>query len=104
MSSGRYWMRLSSLLALAASSSTVPASRLTALVLRYRTVLGALVAAGAGLIAWARVSAHVHHVQDVLAGLAVGLIAGALAVWLAGLMLRALARGTGRRGSRAVRP
>src|SRR3954447_13817633 len=28
VSSGRYWMRLSSLLALAASSSTVPASRL----------------------------------------------------------------------------
>jgi undecaprenyl-diphosphatase len=60
---------------------------LTALVFRYRRLLGVLVGAGAALIAWARVAAHVHHAQDVLAGLAIGLAAGVLAIWLVRLLL-----------------
>jgi undecaprenyl-diphosphatase len=54
---------------------------LAALVTAHKRALGAVVAAGAVLIAAARVAAHVHHVQDVIAGLAIGAAAGALAVW-----------------------
>jgi undecaprenyl-diphosphatase len=53
---------------------------LTALVLRYRRALGVVVGVGAVLMAVARVAAHVHHGQDVVAGLALGLAAGAVAV------------------------
>lgn len=60
---------------------------LTALVFRHRRLLGILVGAGAALVAWARVAAHVHHAQDVLAGLAIGLASGALAIWLVHLLL-----------------
>jgi membrane-associated phospholipid phosphatase len=55
---------------------------LAALVARYHRVLGAVVAVGAVLIAAARVAAHVHHVQDVVAGLAIGVAAAVLAVWV----------------------
>jgi undecaprenyl-diphosphatase len=41
--------------------------------------LGALFGAAAVLLAAARVAAHVHHVQDVVAGLALGAIAAAVA-------------------------
>jgi undecaprenyl-diphosphatase len=50
---------------------------LAALVVRYRRVTGALVGVGAVVVGAARVAAHVHHVQDVVAGLALGLLAGA---------------------------
>src|SRR4051794_41790446 len=49
---------------------------LTVLVLRYRRGLGVVVGVGAVLIAVARVAAHVHHLQDVVAGLAPGAPAG----------------------------
>ena len=49
-----------------------------------------MVAAGAVAIAWARVAAHVHHAQDVVAGLLIGLAAGALAAWLVQLLIRRL--------------
>jgi undecaprenyl-diphosphatase len=68
------------------------AGLLTALVFRYRKALGALVGVGAVLIAWARVAAHVHHAQDVVAGLAIGLAAGALAAWAVSLLAGALGR------------
>jgi undecaprenyl-diphosphatase len=55
---------------------------LTALVLRYRRGLGVLVGVGAVLVAAARVAAHVHHVQDVVAGLALGLLAGTVGILL----------------------
>jgi undecaprenyl-diphosphatase len=61
---------------------------LTALVLRYRRGLGVLVGVGAVLVAAARVAAHVHHVQDVVAGLALGLLAGT-----AGILLTAAVAG-----------
>jgi undecaprenyl-diphosphatase len=69
------------------SDHSAAAGLLAALVFRYRRLLGVLVGAGAALVAWARVAAHVHHAQDVLAGLAIGLAAGALAIWLVHLLL-----------------
>jgi membrane-associated phospholipid phosphatase len=65
---------------------------LTVLVLRWKRLLGLLVGLGAALIAVARVAAHVHHGQDVVAGLAIGLAGGAVAVLLAGLLTTAVAR------------
>ena len=50
--------------------------------LRYRRGLGVLVGIGAVLVAAARVAAHVHHLQDVVAGLLIGLAAGGLAILL----------------------
>jgi membrane-associated phospholipid phosphatase len=55
---------------------------LAALVAAHKRALGAVVAAGAVLIVAARVAAHVHHVQDVVAGLAIGAAAGVLAVFI----------------------
>lgn len=63
---------------------------LTALVIRYQRWWGLVVGAGAAAIAWARVAAHVHHAQDVVAGLGIGLVAGALAVWIVHLLIRRL--------------
>jgi undecaprenyl-diphosphatase len=42
-------------------------------------VTGAVLGLGAAAIGWARVAAHVHHLQDVLAGLALGVLAAVLA-------------------------
>jgi undecaprenyl-diphosphatase len=53
---------------------------LTALVLRHRRALGVAVGIGAVLVAVARVAAHVHHVQDVAAGLLLGLAAGGVGI------------------------
>jgi undecaprenyl-diphosphatase len=79
------------------SDHSAAAGLLTALVFRYQKVLGVLVGVGAVLIGWARVAAHVHHAQDVVAGLCMGLAAGALAVWTVHLLFTALSR----RGSSA---
>jgi undecaprenyl-diphosphatase len=76
---------------------------LTALVLRHRRALGVLVGIGAVLVAAARVAAHVHHVQDVAAGLLLGLAAGAIAVLLTGIAAARLPR-TGRSGSASGAP
>jgi undecaprenyl-diphosphatase len=62
------------------SDHSAAAGLLTVLVVRYQRVVGALVGIGAVLIAWARVAAHVHHAQDVVAGLLIGAVAGALAI------------------------
>ena len=63
---------------------------LTALVFRYKRWWGVAVGVGAVAIAWARVAAHVHHAQDVVAGLCIGLAAGALAAWIVGLIVHRL--------------
>lgn len=55
---------------------------LAALASRHKPVLGALATVGTVLIAAARVAAHVHHVQDVVAGLTIGAATGVLAVWI----------------------
>jgi len=57
----------------------------TAIALRHRWY-GALLAIAAVVLAWSRVAAHVHHVQDVVAGLALG----AVAVLLGALLVRLL--------------
>jgi undecaprenyl-diphosphatase len=53
----------------------------TAIALRHRWY-GALLGIAAVVIAWSRVAAHVHHVQDVIAGLALGAIAALLGTLL----------------------
>ena len=72
------------------SDHSAAAGLLTVLVLRYQRWWGVVVGAGAAAIAWARVAAHVHHAQDVVAGLGIGLVAGALAAWIVHLVLRRL--------------
>ena len=74
------------------SDHSAAAGLLAALVLRWRWVAGIAVAVGAAVVAWARVAAHVHHAQDVLAGLVIGAIAAALAIWLIGRILKLLRR------------
>jgi membrane-associated phospholipid phosphatase len=74
------------------SDHSAAAALLATLVARSRRVLGALVAAGAVVVAWARVAAHVHHAQDVVAGLGIGVLAGLAGGWLAGLLLAVLER------------
>src|SRR3954453_22284248 len=85
---------------------------LTALVVWHRRAPGVLVGIGALLVAAARVAAHVHHVQDVVAGLLLGLVAGAIGILVTGLVVPRLpssasaqsegssARAGGRRGPR----
>ncbi len=63
---------------------------LTAVVLRYHRALGVLVGVGAVLVAAARVAAHVHHVQDVVAGLALGLLAGTVGILLTAVLAGAV--------------
>jgi undecaprenyl-diphosphatase len=83
------------------SDHSAAAGLLTVLVARYRWLLGALVGLGAVAIAWARVAAHVHHAQDVVAGLGIGAAAGLLGLWLGSVLVAAVARRSGRHsGSR----
>lgn len=51
---------------------------------RRRWFFGLLLGACAVAVSAARVAAHVHHVQDVVAGLLIGAFAAAVAVWVAG--------------------
>jgi membrane-associated phospholipid phosphatase len=74
------------------SDHSAAAGLLAVLVLRYRRVVGGAVAVGAGLVAWARVAAHVHHAEDVVAGLAIGAAAGLIAVLLVRRLLQSLLR------------
>jgi membrane-associated phospholipid phosphatase len=85
------------------SDHSAAAGLLAALVARHRRVVGAVVAAGAVVVAWARVAAHVHHLQDIAAGLGIGVLAGLSAVWLAGLLVGSLPRGGWARRSTAGR-
>jgi membrane-associated phospholipid phosphatase len=64
------------------SDHSTAAGLIAALVFRYQRVIGGLLAVCAALVAVARVAAHVHHAQDVVAGLAIGVVAGALAIAL----------------------
>jgi undecaprenyl-diphosphatase len=64
------------------SDHSVAAAMVAALVFAYRRAVGMVLAAGAVLVAVARVAAHVHHAQDVVAGLALGAVAAYAAVWL----------------------
>jgi membrane-associated phospholipid phosphatase len=75
---------------------------LAVLVARYKRGLGIATAVGGVLVAAARVAAHVHHVQDVVAGLLIGAAAGARAIWLVGRLLRAARRRGLPTGARAL--
>jgi membrane-associated phospholipid phosphatase len=69
---------------------------LTAVAAWQRRWLGALVGICAVLIAVARVAAHVHHAQDVVAGLGIGLAGGAIGIAVVGVALAARSRRAGR--------
>jgi len=68
------------------SDHSIAAALIAGLAAWRHRVIGALLGLGAAAIAWARVAAHVHHLQDVLAGLALGavaaLLAGLAATWV----------------------
>jgi undecaprenyl-diphosphatase len=74
------------------SDHSAAAALLATVVARHRRVLGALVGVGAAVVAWARVAAHVHHAQDVVAGLGIGVVGGLAGLWLAGLAWALLER------------
>ena len=62
------------------SDHSLAAGLIAVLVFWRHRVIGALLALAAAAIAWSRVAAHVHHLQDVLAGLALGALAAGLAI------------------------
>ena len=74
------------------SDHSAAAGLLTVLVFRYRRWIGVLVGAGAVLVGVARVAAHVHHAQDVVAGLAIGALAGLVAIVVVGWLADPLRR------------
>jgi undecaprenyl-diphosphatase len=61
------------------SDHSIAAALIAGLTAWRHRVIGALLGLGAAAIAWARVAAHVHHLQDVVAGLALGVVAAVLA-------------------------
>jgi len=73
------------------SDHSVAAALIAALIVVRHRILGLVLAVAAVAIAWARVAAHVHHLQDVVAGLLLGGIAAAIAIAVARLVLARLA-------------
>lgn len=84
------------------SDHCAAAGLLTVLAWRLRAVAGGIVAVGAALIGAARVAAHVHHVQDVVAGLLLGVLAGVIAIAIVE-MVRSWATERGTRARRTGR-
>jgi undecaprenyl-diphosphatase len=78
------------------SDHCVAAGLLTSVVILRHRLIGMVLAVAAAVLAAARVAAHVHHLQDVLAGLALGVLAG----WLATVLVDRVAS----RGLRYRRP
>jgi undecaprenyl-diphosphatase len=74
------------------SDHSAAAGLLAALVLWRSRAWGALFGVAALLVAAARVLSHVHHVQDVVAGLAFGVIASMIAWYVVRFALAGLAR------------
>jgi undecaprenyl-diphosphatase len=78
------------------SDHSLAAGLLAILIFIRHRLLGLLFIAAAVAIAWARVAAHVHHLQDVVAGLLLGGLAAVLAHLLTvALASRARRRNTG---------
>jgi undecaprenyl-diphosphatase len=73
------------------SDHSVAASLIAGLIVARHRIVGLVLAAAAIAIAWARVAAHVHHLQDVVAGLLLGSIAAAIAIAVTRLALTGLA-------------
>lgn len=88
------------------SDHSVAAGLIASLVLLRRHLVGVLFAVCAGAIAWSRVAAHVHHLQDVLTGLALGAAAAVIATLVVSWLLARFGPGEGDRSrgahSRAV--
>lgn len=74
------------------SDHSIAASLIAALIMVRHRILGLVLAAAAIAIAWARVAAHVHHLQDVVAGLLLGSIAAAIAIAVTGPVLARIAQ------------
>jgi undecaprenyl-diphosphatase len=72
------------------SDHSIAAALIAGLTAWRHRLIGALLGLGAAAIAWARVAAHVHHLQDVLAGLALGVVAAVLASLAAAWVLARL--------------
>jgi undecaprenyl-diphosphatase len=70
------------------SDHSIAAALIATLVLLRHWLIGVVFAACAVAIAWARVAAHVHHLEDVVAGLVLGALAAAIAVAIAEPLLR----------------
>jgi undecaprenyl-diphosphatase len=68
------------------SDHSIAAGLIALLVLIRHRIIGLPFVAAAVAIAWARVAAHVHHLQDVVAGLLLGALAAALAVLVTRLL------------------
>lgn len=78
------------------SDHSLAAGLIATLVIWRHRVVGMLLALAAIGIAWARVAAHVHHLQDVVAGLGLGALAGVLASLVVPPLLARLTRRTAR--------
>ncbi|MGN6608729.1 MAG: phosphatase PAP2 family protein [Jatrophihabitans sp.] len=74
------------------SDHSVAASLIAALIVVRHRIPGLVMAAAAVAIAWARVAAHVHHLQDVVAGLLLGSVAAAIAIAVTRPVLAGLAQ------------
>jgi membrane-associated phospholipid phosphatase len=84
------------------SDHSLAAGLIAALVFFRHRLIGIVFIAAAIAIAWARVAAHVHHLQDVAAGLLLGALAGALAHFAVSTLRRRRRWPTGtRQGARA---
>ena len=64
------------------SDHTALAAAVALLVMMYRRLLGAVLLAASVLVGVARVAAHVHHAQDIVAALAIAVVAVATAALL----------------------
>ena len=78
------------------SDHSVAAALIAALIVVRHRILGLVMVAAAVAIAWARVAAHVHHLQDVVAGLILGSIAAAIAIAVTRFALARLEHRSGR--------
>ncbi|MGH3262619.1 MAG: phosphatase PAP2 family protein [Trebonia sp.] len=65
------------------SDHSLAAGVIATLVIARHRIIGFVFALGAVAIAWARVAAHVHHVQDVVAGLLIGALAAVIGILVA---------------------
>jgi undecaprenyl-diphosphatase len=86
------------------SDHSLAAGLIAVLVCTRHRLLGIPFVAAAVAIAWARVAAHVHHLQDVLAGLLLGGLAAVLAWLLVRVLMARRRRRVGGGYARISRP
>lgn len=85
------------------SDHSAAGALLATLIFAYRRRIGVLIGVGAVLIGSARVIAKVHHVQDIAAGLLIGVLAALLSVWVIGRVAPLIERRLVERRGAAVR-